>query len=229
MLARAERVKEVEGGFLYFLPCQNHKDFVRNTATQAVMELRDPRQITREQQKKAYVLIGWIAKWWGYLPQDATKEILKEMFMGYQDTTLQETFSLGDCSVEEARLFISYLIDFCLLHGVDTGVPLNEMAEDIDRYVWACTMNHVCACCGKKAEIHHWTAVGMGRNRKEIVHLGMKVIPLCREHHTEAHTIGKEEFLKKYILTTVEVDEQIAESWNLNRKKRTRRKKEQKK
>ena len=225
MLASAELVREVEGGFLYFMPCQNHRDAVLSADRRVIVELRDPRQITREQRKKAYALIGWIAKWWGYMPQDACKEILKQIFMSCQDTTLQDTFSLSDCSVEEARLFISYLIDFCLLHGIDTGVPLNEMAEDINKYVWACTMNHVCACCGTKAEIHHVDAVGMGRNRKEIIHLGMDVLPLCREHHTECHKIGKESFLKKYILKPVKVDENIAESWGLNRKKRSRRKK----
>lgn len=42
--------------------------------------------------------------------------------------------------------------------------------------------------------------VGMGRDRTEIIHEGMRVLPLCREHHTEMHSVGKGEFLSKYHL-----------------------------
>ena len=31
-----------------------------------------------------------------------------------------------------------------------------------------------------------------------IIHEGMKVLPLCREHHTEAHQIGQLTFNDKY-------------------------------
>ena len=119
-----------------------------------------------------------------------------------------------------ARLFITYLIDFCILHGVDVGEPLYQLSEDIPRYVWACLMNKRCAVCGRKAELHHVDAVGMGRNRKEICHVGMRALPLCREHHTEIHNVGQEDFLRRYFLEPVKIDERIADVYRLRKKSR---------
>lgn len=183
------------------------------------VEFVDPRRISHEQRKKAYVLISYIAAWWGYTPLEAMKEMLKLMFVGEAET-LRRTFSLSDCDMTTARLFITWLIDFCILHDVEVGEPLYEMAEDIHRYVWACLMNKRCAVCGGKAELHHVDAVGMGRNRKEICHIGMRALPLCREHHIEIHSVGREDFLKKYILEPVKIDERIARVYRLNTKER---------
>ena len=121
-----------------------------------------------------------------------------------------------------ARLFITYLIDFCILHGVDVGEPLYQLSEDIPRYVWACLMNKRCAVCGRKAELHHCngSVVGMGRNRKEICHIGMRALHLCREHHTEIHAVGREDFLKRYFLEPVRIDERVAKVYRLNTKPR---------
>ena len=58
-------------------------------------------------------------------------------------------------------------------------------------------------------------AVGMGRNRKEICHIGMRALPLCREHHTEIHAVGQEDFLKRYIIEPVRIDERIAKVYRL--------------
>ena len=38
------------------------------------------------------------------------------------------------------------------------------------------------------------------RDRDEIIHEGMPVLPLCREHHQEAHAAPLKEFLGKYHL-----------------------------
>jgi hypothetical protein len=73
-----------------------------------------------------------------------------------------------------------------------------EYVDDIDDYVYACLINKKCPICGKKADLHHYENIGMGRNRDTIIHEGMEVISLCREHHTEAHTIGRDSFFKKY-------------------------------
>ena len=183
------------------------------------VEFVDKRRISAKQRRKAYVLISYIAAWWGYTPLEAMKEMLKLMFVGEAET-LRRTFSLSDCDMTTARLFITYLIDFCILHGVDVGEPLYQLSEDIPRYVWACLMNKRCAVCGRKAELHHVDTVGMGRNRKEICHIGMRALPLCREHHTEIHRIGQEDFLRRYIVEPVKIDERIADVYGLRRKGR---------
>ena len=45
--------------------------------------------------------------------------------------------------------------------------------DDIDDYVLACLTQKKCVICGKPADLHHCEAVGMGRNRKEIIHEGI--------------------------------------------------------
>ena len=91
-----------------------------------------------------------------------------------------------------------------------------KLAEDIPRYVYMAEVHKRCAVCGKKAEVHHIDAVGMGRNRKEIIHLGMRILPLCRTHHIEVHRIGKKDFLDKYLLEPVKADERICGVFGLN-------------
>lgn len=220
MLAKAKVVSKEANGFCLWLPCQNHKKEVLRAVAHhrdLIVEIPDPRHISREQQMKAHVLIGYIAEWYGGTPQEVMKVILKEIFGGQVPSIEEDEFSLSDCSMERARTFISWLIDFCLLYNIPTGVPMYELAEDIPKYVWACAMNHRCAVCGKKADLHHVDAVGSGRNRNKIIHLGMKCLPLCREHHVEAHAIGRDSFLKRYFLVPVKIDEKIAREYRLYR------------
>lgn len=210
-------VEERDDGVTVFVPFPHDKKKPEGYQSVVGVELVDKRHISADQRKKAYVLISYIAAWWGYTPLECMKEMLKLMFIGEAET-LRRSFSLSDCDMTTARLFITYLIDFCLLHGVDVGEPLYQLSEDIPRYVWACLMNKRCAVCGRKAELHHVDAVGMGRNRKEICHIGMRALPLCREHHTEIHRIGQGDFLKRYILEPVRIDERIAKVYRLNTK-----------
>lgn len=212
-------VEEREDGITVVVPFPPDKKKPEGYRPMVGVELVDARHISADQRKKAYVLISYIGAWWGYTPVEAMKEMLKLMFIGEAET-LRKTFSLSDCDMTTARLFITYLIDFCLLHGVDVGEPLYALAEDIPRYVWACLMNRRCAVCGRKADLHHADVVGMGRDRKEICHIGMRALPLCREHHTEIHAVGCEDFLKRYILEPVKIDERIAKVYGLRKKQR---------
>lgn len=214
-------VKERDGGAMVFVPYPPDQRSPADCHETVAVEFVDKRRISAKQRKKAYVLISYIAAWWGYTPIEAMKEMLKLMFVGEAET-LRRSFSLSNCDMTTARLFITYLIDFCLLHGVDVGEPLYQLSEDIPRYVWACLMNKRCAVCGRKAELHHCngSVVGMGRNRKEICHIGMRALPLCREHHTEIHKVGQGDFLKRYFLEPVKIDERIAKVYGLRKKNR---------
>ena len=73
-------------------------------------------KISMAQRRKAFVLLGYISAWWGYTPLEANKEITKQMFNGHVPCSFDTDFSLSNCSVEVARLYITYLIDFCILH-----------------------------------------------------------------------------------------------------------------
>ena len=133
-------VKEADGGAMVYVPYPAGQRKPEGCHESVGVEFVDKRRISAKQRKKAYVLIAYIGAWWGYTPVEAMKEMLKLMFVGEAET-LRRTFSLSDCDMTTARLFITYLIDFCLFHGVDVGEPLYALAEDIPRYVWACLMN----------------------------------------------------------------------------------------
>lgn len=214
-------VKERDEGAMVFVPYPPDQRSPTDCHDTVAVEFVDKRRISAQQRKKAYVLISYIAAWWGYTPLECMKEMLKLMFAGEAET-LRRSFSLSNCDMTTARLFITYLIDFCLLHGVDVGEPLYQLSEDIPRYVWACLMNKRCAVCGRHADLHHCNGgiVGMGNNRAHINHIGRPALPLCREHHTEIHSIGQDDFLKRYMLEPVKIDERIAKVYRLNRNPR---------
>lgn len=181
------------------------------------VEFADRYKISSLQRKKAHALIQAVCRWSGYTPLETEKELTKQMFADLEIPTLAESFSLSDCSMEVARKYITWLIDFCLLHDIPCGEPMWKLAEDIPRFVYMSLIHKRCAVCGKKAEVHHVDAVGAGRNRKEIIHLGMKVLPLCRSHHMDIHRTGKTDFLNRYILEPVKVDERIRDVYNFGK------------
>ena len=219
MLTTGTLAKETEKGFWLFVPVssEREREEIRRAARVAAVEFSDARAITAGQRKKAYVLIRCIAEWWSDTPAECMKELSKLMFREVEPSLEREPFSLSDCDRTTARLYITYLIEFCLLNDVPCGEPMYKLAEDLPKYTWACLMKKRCVVCGRKAELHHCngSVVGMGRNRKEICHIGMRALPLCREHHTEIHRIGQEDFLKRYIIEPVRIDERIAKVYRL--------------
>lgn len=180
--------------------------------------LPDARTLSPEQRKKAYALMGEIAVWSGYTLSQI-KMVMKRRFVNETLEALKkELFSLSDCDMTTAREYITFLIDFVLEFDVPVSVPLSTLCDDIAKYVYACLMHKKCAVCGKRAELHHVDRVGMGRDRRTINHLGLRALPLCREHHMLIDTISDEEFMTIYHLEAVAIDEKIAKVYRLNTK-----------
>ena len=181
--------------------------------------LNDSRKITAEQRKKAYALLGEINDYTGEMPE-YTKRLFKLKFVyERQKETADRIFSLSDCSVTQAREFISYLVDFILGHDIPTKVPLIELCDDIGSYMYACAKHKHCAVCGRKAELHHVDAVGMGNDRTKTTHLGRQALPLCRKHHTELHDMGNTAFMSMYHLEPVKIDDKLVKIYKLGGKK----------
>jgi hypothetical protein len=177
--------------------------------------LRDGRTINREQQKKAYALMRDISFWSGHTP-DEIKELCK---YDYLSKVGGEMFSLADCSVTFARGFIDYLVEFCLIHDVPCRDSLLSLCEDIKRYLYLCLIHKRCCVCGKKTQLHHVDTVGMGYDRNEICHIGMRAEALCFKHHRECHDIGQKEFDERYHIFGTEIDTIIADKYNLKKRK----------
>lgn len=186
--------------------------------------LPDGRRISPEQRRKAYALIGEITEYVdGIRNADTIEEqkgLLKMEFMlRRMEATERRMFSLSDCSVTTAKEFITYLVDFIIANDIPTRVPLIDNCDDIAAYMYACTAHRKCAVCGKPADIHHCegSRIGAGVDRTKVHQLGREVLPLCRVHHTECHTMPESEFVKKYHLQKVRLDEALCKRLKLRR------------
>lgn len=184
-------------------------EIIRKDIKEAEIRLKDSREISREQQKKIYALFNDISLYTGYTPQE-TKELMKFSFISKYGGN---DFSLSNVDMTTASKFIEYIIEFILIHDIPTKVSLLEQAEDIGKYIYMCLVYKKCCISGKRAELHHVDKVGMGRNRNEITHIGMKALPLSRKYHIEVHTIGQKAFEAKYHVFGVKIDEVIASKY----------------
>ena len=208
MIATTGRAHYVPGGVMV----ATTRPDVPNLEDDVEVIWHDMRRISPEQRRKAYALMGEIAAWSGDSPENVKAALKVDFRMKALEAMEKRLFSLSDCDMTTARMFITYLIDFMLENDVPSSRPLAEYADDIERYVYACLIHRKCAVCGRRAELHHVDRVGMGRDRREICHIGMQALPLCREHHQEAHQHGDAALLEKYHLATVAIDERIAKA-----------------
>lgn len=186
--------------------------------------LWDGRRISPEQRRKCYALLGEIAEYTDGIRTaetvDEQKRLLKMEFMlKRMEATERRMFSLADCDMSTAREFITYLIDFIIANDIPTRVPLIDNCDDIAAYMYACTMHRKCAVCGKAADIHHCegSRIGAGVDRTKVHQLGREVLPLCRVHHTELHAMPESEFITKYHLQKIKLDEALCKRLKLRR------------
>lgn len=184
----------------------------------------DNRTISPEQRRKAWALIGEISAAYGYLSAGDREQLNADMKRQFLIQRMDELtaeaimrFSLSDCDQTTARLYITYLIDFVIEHDIPTKEMTAELCEDIEAYVYQCVMHKRCCICRKPADLHHVDRVGMGRNRDDIVHVGMEAITLCRNHHREAHDHGDANLLERYHLVPITITDEIARKLNLRR------------
>lgn len=194
------KVRETEKGtdLILHIPGEQiqHKiiKYRNGTVINAEIHIDDNRTITAEQRKKIFATIKDISIYTGEHPEELRAWLLYD----YCIETGEIPFSLSNCSISQAREFITFIIDFILKHGIPLSDEALKRTDDIDRYLWSCIKYGKCCICGRKGETHHWDAIGMGRDRTKIDDSDLKKIQLCREHHTEAHTIGRDSFEKKY-------------------------------
>lgn len=219
-------IKDIdENGTLTILACvpSVERALLRQYKTCSII-LEDGRRITPKQRAKCYALLGEIDEYVNGLRtaegQEEQKNLLKLRFMlDCMTEAERKMFSLADCSETTARAFITYIIDFIVRNDIPTQLRLYEQCEDIQQYVYACLAHKKCAVCGRKADLHHaeGSHIGAGFNRNEVHHLGREALPLCREHHTLLHTMPEAEFLAKYHLEPVKIDERICKLYGLKK------------
>ena len=206
--AEIQDVKEVKGGTLMkvFVPDTflevNIERYRQEGKAYASLKLDDGRTIRADQRKRYFATLKDISDYTGHITE-SLHDYFKFLYRYLHEDI---SISMSDCTVTQARDMISLLIDFVL----NNDIPLSDLGmnrvDDVDRYLYLCIVNRICSCCGGKADIHHVDKVGAGRNRNKIDHEGMKVIALCRNHHTEIHTIGEKDFEKKHRVYGMKLD-----------------------
>ena len=197
---------------------------LRREYKEVLIQMLDSRPLSDKQRRSCYAMIGEIAAWMGEDKAEA-KEILKlEFWTAELWQTADSLFSLSNAPVSVVAAFQRWLARFIVRQDIPTKHPMLSYVDDIVDYVYSCLVHKKCCICGRHAELHHVERVGMGRSRQEIIHEGMEALPLCREHHTEAHTMPDEGFFKRYHLDGgIELDKTLCRIYGLNTEK-TRRK-----
>lgn len=200
-------------------PYQDFAAMCRREYKEVDIQMIDSRPLSAQQRRSCYAMIREIADWSGDTPEEVKEALKLDFWCGELLQMADRMFSLKDAPMSVVAAFQSWLARFIVRNDVPTKVSMLEYVDDIADYVLACLTQKKCVICGKKADLHHVESVGMGRDRTEIIHEGMEVLPLCREHHTEAHSIGRDSFNEKYHIRGVEADKTICRIYGLKRRK----------
>ena len=189
------------------------------------IEIIPQNTITTEQMKLCYVLFEQFANEKGW-DIDFTKEFFKNLFGAIYEI---DKFSLSPrkekpLTLEQATEFIQYIIEFAIEQDVNLYIldpkdkkarHIREIVPDIQRYVISCLRKRICCVCGRPHNEYNTVDLEHYDNVKEIggyefdTGLETRFLSLCRWHHTEIHNMPKEEFLEKYHLEPVYLNERL--------------------
>lgn len=207
-----------EDGTAVIIASINTSEFIRKKITECYIDYIDSRPLSDKQRKMCYALINAIADWSGSSQQDIKEAFKLEFWTEHIDTLADKIFSLSNAPMSLVAGFQRFLIKFIIENDVPVKRPLLEYVDDIEHYTYMCLIHKKCVVCGRKADLHHIDTVGMGNDRTQIQHEGREALSLCREHHTEMHTVGKDEFFEKYHLDGgIKIDKTILKIYGLRR------------
>lgn len=188
--------------------------------SECLIQMIDGRPLSDKQRKTCYALIRVISDYTG-MGLDPTKEYMKLKFLTEDlQQTADKIFSLSNAPMSLVCAFQRFLVKFVLDWDIPCSFPLLDFVDDVSDYLYACLLNKKCCICGQPADLHHVDHVGAGRDREEIIHEGMEALPICRGHHTIAHSIGEKAFKEKYhIPHGIILDKTICRVYGLKTKK----------
>lgn len=216
---------EKRGEVLIRAPYDDWFTLTKREYKSCLVQMIDSRPLSDKQRRMCYSLLRAISDETG-MGIDPTKNYMKLKFLAEDlEQTADQIFSLSNAPMSLVCAFQRFLIRFILDWDIPCGFSLLEYADDVPDYIYHCLMTKKCCICGRPTDLHHIERVGMGRNRNEIIHEDMEVLPLCREHHTEAHTMPDAEFFNRYhIPGGVMMDKTLCRLYGLKAKNKTERK-----
>ena len=188
--------------------------------SKCLIQMIDGRQLSGKQRKTCYKLLREIAEYTGN-GLDRTKEEMKRKFMEEElFDGLEEDFSLSDASMSTTCAFQRFIVRFMLDYDIPASFPLLDFVDDVSDYLYSCLVHKKCCICGKPSDLHHVDHIGMGRDREDIIHEGMEVLPLCRIHHDEVHRTGQKTFNSRHhIEKGISLDADLCRIYRLKREK----------
>lgn len=188
-----------------------------------LVQMVDGRTLSDRQRRMCYALLREISDYTGQ-GLDSTKEWMKIKFLAEDlEETADKIFSLSNAGMSLVCAFQRFLIHFILDYDIPCSFSLLDYVDDIPDYIYHCLVTKKCCICGIPADLHHVDRVGMGRDRTDIIHEGLEALPLCRKHHTEAHTMPDAEFFDRYHLPGgVILDKTLCRMYGLKTQRRTR-------
>ncbi|RRD39268.1 hypothetical protein EII29_07625 [Leptotrichia sp. OH3620_COT-345] len=149
------------------------------------------------------------------------KEVMKEQF---SISTDQLNFSTSCCDMETANEFISFIIEQALDLGINLYIlgkqdkryrHILEIDKMTERYIIACLRKRTCCICGKKhdeyntVDLEHYDNVNTIGGYEFDDGLQTRFMTLCREHHSERHSISEKDFENKWYLSGVWLNPQL--------------------
>lgn len=173
-----------------------------NEKIKVMLEFPDPRQARPKQRALFFALLHDI---WDYTGQP--EGWLKDYFYSrFTIRTAGKTISLSnetESTVSDATFLIDDVIDFIFEYEIPVKTGYALLPRDENHFQWRCIRHRKCLVCGQHADIHHVDELGAGRNRNKQDHTKFRLAALCREHHTEIHQIGVQEFLQCHHFTGI--------------------------
>ena len=173
------------------------------------VKVHDPYKITTKQRKKIFALLNDIESATGQ-----PREYLRSMFQDYVKVVegYEEKISLSNCDKETASKIIEVIIQWVFIHNIPLNHKTSDLMKEDNYFIYLSTINRKCVICGgENSDLAHREAVGSGRNRKKVNHIGERVLALCRRNHSEQHQIGVDSFDKLYHLENswIKVEEKL--------------------
>jgi len=144
-------------------------EYVKKGFKHVTLYLQDDRTLSDKQRKFCYSLIAAIADAQGENVKTADRELMKQylklrFITENLEPIAQHMFSLGNAPMDIIADFQKYLIEIVLEYDIPTKFSLLEYIDEnsIADYVYACLIHKKCCICGRHADLHHISKIGMG-------------------------------------------------------------------
>ena len=189
------------------LDVEKAQDIAVDGKSYAFIDFVDKRNISIEQRKHFYALIGDISEHTGIAEHNA-ELMIKASFMDEYDMDEMPSMKERNMSRKTATKMIDFTVDWMIWNDIPFRKNMLYLTGDTNKILYALTMNRKCWVTGRPgADLHHAVnLVGMGGDRTQYNHLQSKFMTLSREIHNEIHNIGLTAFMDKYHVAPIKLN-----------------------